>query len=582
MSIAPAAAPLAGAVTPARRELGSLRVLLSPKWRSQRRRLAQGVSFARAAMLLAVATVFWAVLFAIMYRMLLYFRTSGVGDVLALKLLSLVLLTFLSILLLSNIITALTSFFLARDLELLAAAPVDAVRLYGARLLETLVQASWMMVLVLIPVLSAYGVVYDAGVGFMLIAAVALAAYLVLPAVAGSALTLLLVSLFPARRARDLLALIALLGAGALVAVVRLLRPEQLASPEGFRDLVDFIQALETPRSAWLPSEWAAQAMLAPLGVLPRGFDLFPLLLLVTTAAAAVVFGALLHTRLYSQGLSRAQEGSAQRRDHRSRAPLLERVLRPLPASARGLVAKDVRTFFRDTTQWSQLVLLVVLVMIYIYNIKVLPLFSGEQVGFFLTNVIAFLNLGLAGFVLAAIAARFVFPAISLEGRTLWLLRSAPLDLRELLWSKFWVGVAPLLVLALALTFGTNVILRVDRFMMVLSLVTITLVTFGMTALALGFGALFPKFDTDNAAEVSTGFGGLLFMMTATTYLGLVVVLEAWPVYALLRARAAGIQPGTGLYASMAAGLGGALLLSVVAILVPLRAARRRILMLDR
>ena len=47
-----------------------------------------------------------------------------------------------------------------------------------------------------------------------------------------------------ASRARDLLALIALFGIAALVAMFRLLRPEQLARPEGFRDLVDFIAAL--------------------------------------------------------------------------------------------------------------------------------------------------------------------------------------------------------------------------------------------------------------------------------------------------------------------------------------------------
>jgi ABC-2 type transport system permease protein len=48
-----------------------------------------------------------------------------------------------------------------------------------------------------------------------------------------------------------------------------------------------------------------------------------------------------------------------------------------------------MRTFFRDTTQWSQLILLAVLVAVYVYNVKVLPLFSGEEVGFFLTNVVA-------------------------------------------------------------------------------------------------------------------------------------------------------------------------------------------------
>ena len=556
--------------------------LAAPKWRTQRRRLSEGASAGRAAILALVGVAFWGVLFAIIYRMLVYFRTSAVGDVLAVKLLGLVLLAFLSILLLSNIITALSSFFLARDLELLAAAPVDGLRIYAARLLETMINSSWMMVLVLMPILSAFGVVYGGGLLYVATVAITLVAYLILPAVTGTAVTLLLVNVFPARRARDILALIALLGAAALIALFRLLRPEQLASPEGFNDLVDFIQVLQTPQSVWLPSEWAAQAMLAPLGVLPRGLDLFPLLLLGSTAAAFLVFGGWLHQRMYAEGFSRAQEGAEVREGEGARRQRLERALRMYSPTTRSLVVKDIRTFFRDTTQWSQLILLAVLVTIYIYNVRVLPLFSGEDVGFFLTNVVSFLNLGLAGFVLAAIAARFLFPAVSLEGRTLWLLRSSPLDLRRLLWSKYWVGVVPLLVVALALTLGTNIILRVSGFMMALSLITIALLTFGIASLALGFGALFPKFDTDNAAEISTGFGGLVFMMTATTYLGLVIMLEAWPVYAILRAYAEGTPVTGGYWVGLILGLGGALLLSAVVISLPLQAARWRVQALDR
>jgi energy-coupling factor transporter ATP-binding protein EcfA2 len=125
------------------------------------------------------------------------------------KLLGMILLAFLSILLLSNIITALSSFFLARDLELLAAAPVDSVRLYAARFIETAINSSWMMVLVLLPILLAFGVAYGPNVAFVLVTAVALLSFLVLPAVVGTALTQVLVNVFPARRARDLLALIA-------------------------------------------------------------------------------------------------------------------------------------------------------------------------------------------------------------------------------------------------------------------------------------------------------------------------------------------------------------------------------------
>jgi ABC-2 type transport system permease protein len=551
----------------------SVLTLLAPKWRATQRRMSSEGSLARVLIMGFFAFIFFALVTGTIYRLLGHFRaTPGVGDLLATKLLGMILLAFLSILLLSNIITSLSSFFLARDIELLAAAPVDGVRVYAARLIETLVNSSWMMVLLLMPVLTAFALSYDAGPLFLITSALAVGCFLVLPAVVGTATTMVLVNVFPARRARDLLALIALLGAAALVLMFRLLRPEQLARPEGFRNLVDFITALRTPQSVWLPSEWAAQAIVAPL---TESGDWFPLLLLAMTAAAFFVMGAWTHGRLYSDGLSRSQEGAEQQAGAAGRVRL-ERVLGAVSVTRRTLMAKDIRTFFRDTTQWSQLILLVVLVVVYVYNVKVLPLFSGEDVGFFMINVVSFLNLGLAGFVLAAIAARFLFPAVSLEGRTLWLLRSAPLDLRALLWSKYWVGITPLLLLAVALTVGTNLILRVTPFLMVLSVATIIVMTFAISSMALGFGALFPKFDTENTAEIPTSFGGLLFMMAATAYLALVIGLEAWPVYAVLTAgREGGVEPAQLVH--LAIGVGAALVISLVAIFLPLRLAVRRI-----
>jgi ABC-2 type transport system permease protein len=556
--------------------------LLSPKWRAARRRMASEGNAFRVLVMGFVGLIFFSIVFGIIYRVLGHFRaTPGVGDLLAGKLLALILLAFLSILLLSNIITALSSFFLARDIELISAAPVDSVRVYAARFIETVVNSSWMMLIVLLPILLAFGVSYGFSIEFIGVTVVALLSFLVLPAVVGTALTLVLVNVFPARRARDLLALIALFGAAALITMFRLLRPEQLARPEGFRNLVDFIAALRTPQSIWLPSEWAAQAILAPLGAADNGADLFPLLLLVSTAAAFLVMGAWLHGRLYRDGLSRSQEGAElQDGEGSKRRRRIEDWLGAVPVTTRSLVAKDIRTFFRDTTQWSQLILLVVLVAVYVYNVKVLPLFSGEEVGFFLINVVSFLNLGLAGFVLAAIAARFLFPAVSLEGRTLWLLRSSPLALRSLIWSKYWVGITPLLVLALALTIGTNLILKITGFMMVLSVVSIIVMTFAISSMALGFGAVFPKFDTENMAEIPTSFGGMLFMMTATAYLGVVIALQAWPVYAILQTRQTGpVSSGqlTYLWVSLAV----AAIISLVAIVLPLRVAAQRIELLD-
>ncbi len=515
----------------------SLWRVLEPKWRTALQRVREERSRGGSGKLLLLAvvgTAFWLAVYWVLYLVLQHLRADpDLGPLLAGKVLGVVLLSFVAILVLSNVITALSSFFLAKDLDLLVSAPVDWLRLYLAKLGETLLHSSWMVALMAVPILTAYGVIYRGGWLFAPYAILTLVPMLVLPAVAGSALTLVLVNVFPARRTRDLLSIVALGAAAGLILVLRVIKPERLASPEGFRNLLDFIAELRTPTSPFLPSEWATKAIMTFLRGEP---DPLSLILLWTTAAALLTLGAMLHRVLYAPGFTKAQEGAERFVRGAWWRWTVGTLLGFLPVAKREFVIKDIKLFFRDTTQWSQLILLAVLVVVYLFNIKALPLHRGEPVGFFFVTLVSFLNLGLAGFVLAAIAARFIFPAVSLEGRHMWLLRSSPLELQTLLWSKYWVGTVPLLVLALLLTGLTNVLLQVRPFMMVVSMLTICGLTFAIAALALGFGALYPQFETENAAQIPTSFGGLVYMMTTIALLGGVIVALWQAVYAYVRA----------------------------------------------
>jgi ABC-2 type transport system permease protein len=511
--------------------------VLTPKWRTALTRARQERASGgrgKAIILAVVAVIFWAAVFGVLFRVLRYFKgTEEIGALLAGKLLGILLLSYASILVLSNVVTALSSYFLAKDLDLLVSSPVDGLRLYLAKLLETVVNSSWMVALLAVPVFAAYGVVYQGGWLFALFAPAVFLPSLLLPAVIGVAVTTILVSVFPARRTRDLLSIIALGAAAGVILLFRIIRPEQLARPEGFRNLLDFITVLRTPTSPFLPSEWVSKAMMT---YLTGRLDWLAVFLVWSSAAAFVVLGAWLHGRLFPTAFTRAQEGAERFVRGSVWDWSVGWLLRPLGAARREFVMKDLRLFFRDTTQWSQLILLAALLFVYLFNIKALPIFRGEQVPFFTVSVISFLNLGLAGFVLASIAARFIFPAVSLEGRQMWLLRSSPLDLRALLWSKYWVGTVPLLVLALLITVLTNVLLKATPFMMAVGVGTIILLTLAIAALALCFGALYPQFETENAAQIPTSFGGLVFMMATVSLLAVVIVIESVPVYRYLRA----------------------------------------------
>jgi len=523
-------------------------------------------------MVLLVGGGFWAAVFGVAYRVLSYVqRVPDIGDLLAGKMLAVILLAFLSILLLSNVITSLSTFFLAKDLDMLVAAPVGGMRLYLAKLGETVVHSSWMVALLALPILTAYGIVFSGGPLFPFVALAAFVPYLILPAVVGTIVTVLLVNVFPARRTRELLGLLGLATLGVVVLFLRFMRPEQLARPEGFRNFVDYLVVLRTPTSDLLPSEWAAGMI---MNWLLRVSDPAPIIRLWGAAALALAAGILVHRRLFRLGYSKAQEG-AERKVRRPLRGAIGGVMQTLPPTEREFLLKDMRLFFRDNSQWSQLILLAVLLMIYIFNISALPIHSGERIPFSLVTIISFLNLGLAGFVLAAIAARFVFPGVSLEGRQMWLLRSSPLKPATMLWTKYWLGTLPLLGLALCVTVLTNSLLRVSPFMMAVSVVTILLYTLAVCALALSFGVFYPQFGTENAAQIPTSFGGVVYMMASLCLLAVVIMIEAVPVTAHLRAH----QRGEELGASPELLLAGVAVVGILvtATVVPLRLSARRV-----
>jgi ABC-2 type transport system permease protein len=337
-------APLAGAWDLLRPKVQMARHRVRRRERGTLRRVAVGVLLGGA---------FWYAAFRVALRLLRYFRSAeDIGTLLAVKLLSMILLSFGSILLLSNTVAALSNFFLARDLDQLAAAPVRAGALYRARLAETLLHSSWMVGLLLVPLVAAYGVAYAGGWWFGAVAVLVLFPFLLLPAALGSAVTLGLVNLFPARRTRDLLSVISALAVAGLALLFRAARPEQLARPEGFRNFMEFVASLDAPSSPWLPSEWVSEALLGFLSGAPA-WGLVARLWGAALGLAAL--GQWLHGRGWVHAFSLAQEGGHRAQQAASERPWGARWLAWLGPLRRELVLKELRVFARDSTQWSQL-----------------------------------------------------------------------------------------------------------------------------------------------------------------------------------------------------------------------------------
>ena len=334
------------------------------------------------------------------------------GDYLLRLGLSWLFLSFLAFLAFSGVVTSLSTFFLSDDLRLLMTAPVSAGRLFLARFTRTVGQASWMVIIFMIPILLGVGLVRCAPAAFYSTALLAVVPFAVIPVALGAATTLLLVNVLPARRARDLMMLVSLLFAAAIVLTLRFIQPERLLRVESLPDITDFFATLQSPVTPLLPSFWAGELLFAGL---QGGSDLLHGAALWTTALAFTMLLGAADRRWHFQGYSRSQEAPKARVAPLRIVDHLARVL-PLSSVRRQLLVKDVKIFFRDVSQWLQLLPLFALVLLYLYNFRALDLERIPYMSGVLKNVYALVNLGMAGFVVATVAVRFVFPAVSAEG----------------------------------------------------------------------------------------------------------------------------------------------------------------------
>ena len=274
-----------------------------------------------------------------------------------------------------------------------------------------------------------------------------------------------------------------------------------------------------------------------------------------------VIVGAA-YERWHFTGFSNTQEA---RKARFTRLHWLDRLAHRLPVSParRHLLIKDLKVFLRDVSQWSQLLLLLALVLVYLYNFRVLDLERIPYMSGVVKNVYAFVNLAMAGFVMATVAVRFVFPGVSAEGAAFWIIRTAPISMRDFLWSKFWIGLVPVLLLSEALTVAANELLGVDPFLKVVAPIAIFFMSFALVGLATGLGARYPRFTADNASQVAGSFGGIAFMVMAVLFVLVIIALLGWPssVYLFHQVRHLPIDPAR--QAQIAASFSAAALFSI-------------------
>jgi ABC-2 type transport system permease protein len=523
----------------------------------------------RAAVVLGLVIGFWCLMFAMFldgFRFLSTYR--ALSDIVLDYLFAFFYLSLLVMMTISNGIIAYTSLYRSEETAFLLALPVHAENTFTYRASDSTIFSAWGMGTLVVPMILAYGLTFPTNALFYPMAIALALLFVVLSTELGAFFAVLAALVLP-RRKRTILAV--LVAAGAAAGVLWFLplweqHSEDLFSEAGIRSVIDRIAFCQH----WaLPSHWVSRGMLAAARGQTREAGFLLLMLASNVAFVGVAtrrFGYHAFRRTWTtlQGA-----GSPGRRSAgRFVDPVLNALVRFLPLRLRLLVVKDMKTFLRDPSQWSQFLLFFGLLGLYVVN---MPRFGLEDAAPLWHSLSANLNLAATCLTLATLTSRFVFPQLSLEGRRIWLTGLLPMRRTTILWGKFFFAAVGTFVISGGLVAVSDASLGLPAWTLAVHVAAVACICCGLNGLAVGLGALYPRLGTDNPSKIVSSFGGTLNLMCSICFLAFALA----PIVVPLHLHAVGALDGGRFTFWMAMALAVVIVISAIACLVPMLAGAR-------
>jgi ABC-2 type transport system permease protein len=443
----------------------------------------------------------------------------------------LILLMLSVMLLFSSAVSAIGTLFLGKDLDLILASPISPFRFFYGKLLEVVFSSSWMSVVFGIPVILAFGQAYHAPAYYYCFALITLLPFFVIPSSLAIAVVTLITILIPAKRAKPILVALTVASVTGIYYMATTLDPGQ-AGYQDMNDVLRVVAILTLPNTTWMPSFWAATAIGTVLDGSART-TLPYVLMLYSTALSSVALSYIIvrlcHHTAYS--MAKGNQSGPKIESRLSRKFLLAATpfLHP---QFRAIMDKEVKGFARDITQAMQLILLLALCVIYLYNFRMLQAVQGlpPDARIWWQGFLVVSNIAMGAFVITAACTRFVFPSVSMEGQSYWILQSAPVEISDILRAKFWCWLIPIATMS-SVVFSTGAMaINAERHIVWINGMASWVICYGIVGLAIGLGAYFANFDWEHTSQLAASFGSLIFMLVST----MVICLNMLPVALLI------------------------------------------------
>jgi ABC-2 type transport system permease protein len=472
------------------------------------------------------AIVLWVSIFVFFYRSFVFVNTfQEIGEIIRVYTIALFFFALGMMLIISNAIINYSSFFHSQETDYLISLPLSPSEIFFYKMTESLLFSSWAFLFLASPFLVAFGINRSAGWLYYLWIIFFPLVFIILPALIGSLFSIILARFLPRRRREILIALIF------AIIIVVLFMLTQVASLKGSHFefttnwMKGFMDKLSFAQNPLLPSYWATMGLVNAADGNSDAVFFFLLLLSQGLFLGLIVYQSA--RIFYFKGYSLIRSSHYGRKY--LRISIIERivlnVLCFLRLPLRLIIIKDIKTFFRDPAQWTQILIFFGLLGVYFINIKNVPYINIKENLW--QYLVSSLNLIATTLTLATFTTRFVYPQISLEGKRFWIIGMMPISRKDIFFSKFIMAFLGSIIITEPLIFISSWQLEVPYNTLLYQLYLVFNICLGLSAISVSLGILYPNFKEDNPSKIVSGFGGTLTLILSLFYiLGIIVIGE--------------------------------------------------------
>jgi len=481
----------------------------------------------------------------------------------------------------------LQALYLSGDMDFLLATPVPIRAVFIAKLLQAVLPNFTLLCLFSLPMLYGLGAAYGYTPLFYPLALVMMSALALAAAGLSALLVMAVVRVFPARRVAEVIGFVGAIFSLLCSQTGNLAQYSDVSRNQAMQAM-SLLQRVDTP---WSPFAWAGRGLTAiGEGRWLAGLGLSGLILVLS---GGIFFVSLATAeRLYysgwaslqNQGRKRKVRPPARTAGSPSTAAAIRRTLAApglrlvglIPAPIRALIGKDWLVLRRDLKNLSQLVTPMIFGIIYAFMLlrdqsktpfdPDLPPWAN----LILQDARIYGGVALALFVGWMLLSRLAGMGFSQEGRSYWLLKTAPLSVGQLILAKYLVAYLPAAGLSLLYLGGVWLLGGGGLQAGLYALLATALAVAGCTGLNLAFGIVGANLTWEDPRQMqktaSSCLGAFITMIFMPIVLGLFlappVLFRIFDLPVIL-GQAAGLAMGSGL--------------SLIAAILPPALARKRI-----